>query len=163
MREFDTRNGTGGVPVGKLGAGSTLTVKVTGANGVPASGVSAVALNVTVAEPDGEGLVNVFPCGAPAAHLEPQLRGRADRPNLVLAPVSPQGTVCFFTTTPTHLLADVSGWFASGSGQQALNPTRLIDTRTGLGGVPVQKILAGSALEVPVAGRNGVPRAVPVR
>ena len=157
VRAFDTRNGTGGVPVGKRGAGSTLTVKVTGANGVPASGVSAVALNVTVADPDGEGLVNVYPCGAQPLTSSLNYVAQQTVPNLVLAPVSPQGTVCLFTTTPTHLLADVSGWFASGSGHQALNPTRLIDTRNGLGGVPAQKILAGSALEVPVAGRNGVP------
>jgi len=157
VREFDTRNGTGGVPVGKLANGQVLTFKVTGVNGVPASGVSAVALNVTVAEPEAEGLITVFPCGAQPLTSNLNYVMQQTVPNLVVAPVRPQGTVCFFTSTSTHLLADVSGWFAAGSDQHALNPSRVFDTRNGLGGVPAQKILAGSTLEVPIAGRNGVP------
>lgn len=156
-REFDTRDGTGGVTVGKRAGGSTLTFKVAGVNGVPASGVSAVALNVTVAEPDGDGLINVFPCGAQP--LTSSLNYVTDQtvPNLVIAPVSPQGTVCFFTTTSTHLLADVSGWFASGSDQHALNPTRVFDTRNGLGDVWWGPLPAGGSIAVDITGRNGVP------
>jgi uncharacterized repeat protein (TIGR01451 family) len=157
VREFDTRTGTGGVAVGKLAGGSTLTFKVTGVNGVPASGVSAVALNVTVTEPDAEGLVNVFPCGAqPLTSSLNYVQGQIV-PNLVIAPVSPQGTVCFHTTATTHLLADVSGWFAAGSAQHALNPSRVFDTRNGLGGVRTGKIVPGSSIQVDITGRNGVP------
>lgn len=156
-REFDTRNGTGGVPVGKLAGGSTLTFKVTGVNGVPAGGVSAVALNVTVAEPDGEGLINVFPCGAQPLTSSLNYVAEQTVPNLVIAPVSPQGTVCFATTTTTHLLADVSGWFASGSDHHALNPTRVFDTRNGLGNVWAGPLTAGGTITVDITGRNGVP------
>jgi uncharacterized repeat protein (TIGR01451 family) len=157
VREFDTRSGTGGVPVGELAGGSTLTFKVTGVNGVPLGGVSAVALNVTVAEPDFDGLINVFPCGAQP--LTSSLNYTMDQtvPNMVIAPVSPQGTVCFYTTTTTHLLADVSGWFATGSDQHALNPTRVFDTRNGLGNVWWGPIPAGGSIEVDITGRNGVP------
>lgn len=159
VRELDTRDGTGGVPVGKLAGGSTLTFKVTGVNGVPAGGVSAVALNVTVAEPAAGGLVNVFPCGAQP--LTSSLNYVADQtvPNLVIAPVSPQGTVCFFTTTTTHLLADVSGWFAAGSDHHALNPTRVFDTRNGLGEVWWGWLPPGGSVSVDITGRNGVPGA----
>lgn len=159
VRELDTRDGTGGVPVGKLAGGSTLTFKVAGVNGVPASGVSAVALNVTVAEPGGGGLVNVFPCGAQP--LTSSLNYVTDQtvPNLVIAPVSPQGTVCFFTTTTTHLLADVSGWFATGSDHHALNPTRVFDTRNGLGDVWWGWLPPGGSVSVDITGRNGVPGA----
>jgi len=157
VREFDTRTGTGGVPVGKLAGGSTLTFKVTGVNGVPATGVSAVALNVTVAEPDGEGLINVFPCGAQPLTSNLNYQAEQTVPNMVIAPVSPQGTVCFYTTTTTHLLADVSGWFATGSDHHALNPTRVFDTRNGLGNVWTGPIPAGGSIGVDITGRNGVP------
>ena len=157
VREFDTRNGTGGVPVGKLASGSTLTFKVTGVNGVPASGVSAVALNVTVAEPDGGGLINVFPCGPQPLTSSLNYEAEQTVPNLVIAPVSPQGTVCFSTTTSTHLLADVSGWFATGSDHHALNPTRVFDTRNGLGNVAWGPLLPGGSVVVDITGRNGVP------
>lgn len=157
VREFDTRFGTGGVPVAKLAGGSTLTFKVTGVNGVPASGVSAVALNVTVADPDGEGLINVFPCGAQPLTSSLNYVAQQTVPNLVIAPVSPQGTVCFSTTTTTHLLADVSGWFATGSDQHSLNPTRVFDTRYGLGNVWWGPVPPGGSVAVDITGRNGVP------
>jgi hypothetical protein len=55
----------------------------------------------------------------------------------------------------------VNGWFAGGSGFNSLAPTRVFDTRSGIGGVPVAKVGAldgsGMALKVQVAGTNGVP------
>ena len=157
LRAFDTRNGTGGVAVGKRAAGSVLTVKVTGVNGVPASGVGAVALNVTVTGPDSDGFVTVFPCGEPPTASNLNFSAGQTVPNLVIAPVSPQGTVCFATSATTHLLADVSAWFAAGSDHHALNPVRVFDTRDGLGGVPAQRLRAGEILEFDIAGRFGVP------
>ena len=64
VREFDTRNGTGGVPVGRLTPGALLSFDVTGVNGVPASGVAAVILNVTAAQPLTGGHLTVFPAAS---------------------------------------------------------------------------------------------------
>jgi hypothetical protein len=36
-------------------------------------------------------------------------------PNAVIAPVSPAGEVCFFAFAPTHLLADINGYFPTTS------------------------------------------------
>ena len=52
-RILDTRNGNGGLP-GTVGPGATVDVQVTGRGGVPASGVSAIAMNVTVTQPTAE-------------------------------------------------------------------------------------------------------------
>lgn len=157
VRELDTRNGTGGVPVGPLTAGTTLEFDVTGVNGVPASGVAAVALNVTAVTPATSGHVTVFPCGeAPNTSNVNYVPG-VTVPNLVVAPVGPDGTVCFRSSGTTHLVVDASGWFDDGAGLVALNPSRVFDTRNGLGGVPVGRILAGAELEVDVTGRFGVP------
>src|SRR6266481_839469 len=46
-RILDTRNGTGGFPVGPLGGAASIDVPLAGQGGVPSTGVSAVVLNVT--------------------------------------------------------------------------------------------------------------------
>ena len=60
-RIVDTRTGLGGS--GMLAADSTTTFTAGGAGGVPASGVSAVALNVTATDPQAPGFVQLFPAG----------------------------------------------------------------------------------------------------
>jgi hypothetical protein len=116
-RVFDTRPGQGGlrsVVKQKVGGGYQLRVKVTDLSGVvPATGVGAVSMNVTVTEPDGAGYVTVYPCGTqPNASSLNYVAGQTI-PNAVIAPVSAQGEVCFFSQSPTHILADVNGWFAN--------------------------------------------------
>src|SRR5439155_898236 len=55
-RLLDTRpNG------GPIGAASSRTLTVTGAGGVPSSGVTAVVLNVTATEPTSPSTLTVFP------------------------------------------------------------------------------------------------------
>ncbi|MCA1683621.1 MAG: hypothetical protein LC708_00600, partial [Actinobacteria bacterium] len=62
-RILDTRAGTGGFNA-PVGAGGTISVDVTGVGGVPATGVSAVVLNVTATQPTaGESFLTVFPSG----------------------------------------------------------------------------------------------------
>ncbi len=156
-RLFDTRDGTGGVPAARLGDGQVLEVPVAGRFGVPASGAGAVALNVTVTDPAAAGFVTVYPCGErPLASNVNYVAGQTV-PNAVIAPVSPAGTVCLFTQAATDLIADVSGWFAAGQGFTGVTPARLFDTRDGTGGVPAARLGDGQVLEVPVAGRFGVP------
>jgi hypothetical protein len=75
--------------------------------------VAAVTLNVTVTEPEGPGFITVYPCGARPLSSNVNFDTGQTVPNAVIAPVSPNGSVCLYTMTATHLLADVSGWFAS--------------------------------------------------
>jgi hypothetical protein len=82
-RLLDTRGGStvdglwsGGGPIS---GGATLDVRVTGRAGVPGSGVAAVLLNLTVAEPTASGFLTAYPAGiARPPNLEHQLRTRAD-------------------------------------------------------------------------------------
>jgi hypothetical protein len=117
VRVFDTRPeapaGVVVVPKMAVSAGGVLKVKVTGVAGVPSSGVGAVSLNVTVTQPAGPGFVTVYPCGdRPLASNVNFVAGQTV-PNAVIAPVSAQGEVCFYSMATTHLLADVNGWFAA--------------------------------------------------
>ncbi len=73
----------------------------------------------------------------------------------MIAPVSASGKVCFFVYGTAHLLADVSGWFPSGSSFVPLTPARLINTR---GASKVGNASGtGSVLEVSVVGYAGLP------
>src|SRR5690606_7444441 len=83
-RIVDTRDGTGGVPVGPLAARSTLRVQVSGTPGVPADGVTAVIANVTAVDASQAHYFTVYPSGTarPATSNVNGGPGRAV-PNLV--------------------------------------------------------------------------------
>jgi hypothetical protein len=130
--------------------------------------VTAVVLNVAVTAPVGPGHVTVWPGGArPVASSLNFERAGQTIANQVIAPVDAAGTLRLHTTTATHLVVDVSGFFTTegvvsvpGSPDRAsagrlttVPGTRLIDTRTP-GSAPVA---AGSTLTVPVVGRAPVP------
>ncbi len=112
-RVLDTRSGN---KVGNAsGTGTPLTLTLSGRGGLPSSGISAVAMNVTVAEGGnptiGGGYVTVYPCGTRPEASNLNFTAGQTIPNSVIAPVSASGTVCFYVYGTAHLLADVSGYF----------------------------------------------------
>ena len=161
-RVFDTRPPSD-LPgaTGKLDAGDTIEVKVTDTNGVPATGVSAVVLNVTAAAATAAGYVTVYPGdeARPAtSNLHLSFAGE-NRPNAVIVPVSSTGTIKLFSESGAHLLADVSGYFTDGTAADSdeglftpIEPERLLDTRSD--GPPVA---AGDSIGFGVTGRAGIP------
>jgi hypothetical protein len=161
-RVLDTRDGNG-APVGKVAPNSSIDLQVTGRGGVPASGVSAVVLNVTVTEPTALSFLTAWPTGE-ARPLASNLNYTAAQtvPNLVVVKVGTGGKVSLYNYAgATHVIADVSGWYgasgaAVGSRYHPVAPTRLLDTRTGLGAI-VAKLLPNVALDLEVTGRGGVP------
>ncbi len=86
-RVKDTRNGIGG-PVGKVGPKQTIDVQITGVGGVPVTGVTAVAVNVTSVNATGETFLSVFPSGGalPATSTVNPVVGRAV-PNMTIVGV----------------------------------------------------------------------------
>ena len=101
--------------VGRFRGGTVFDLEVIGRGGIPLSGVSAVALNVTVTEPTGDGWITVFPKGQPrpnASNLN-FVRGQTI-PNMVVAKVGAGGEVSFFVSPgpEVHLIVDVAGWFS---------------------------------------------------
>jgi hypothetical protein len=146
----------------KVGDGYELRLRVLGLAGVPnCEPVAGVAMNVAVTQPEGPGFVTVYPCGdRPVAANLNYLEGQTI-PNSVIAPLSEQGEVCFFSLVPTHLVADVSGWFPSGGDFVPLVPGRLFDSRPaerdGLVAVSKLKVGGSSVLRVKVAGAGAIP------
>jgi|GEM_PF-2192962 len=134
-RVFDTRPGFSGalsVTQLKVGPGADLRVKLTDLPGkVPASGVGAVRLNLAVTETSGPGFVTVYPCGVrPTASSINYVSGETVA-NAVIAAVSAEGEVCFHSSVPVHLVADLNGWYATGSTFMSVTPARVVDTRPG--------------------------------
>ena len=161
-RLLDTRTGIG-APAAKVAAQGTVTVKVTGRGGVPASGVGAVVLNVTAVAPTRGGFVTVYGPGTRPTASNLNFVAGQTVPNLVVVPVSATGTVKLFNGSAgtIHLLADVAGYYRSGAPTTSgafgsVAPTRLLDTRTGIG-APAAKVAAQGTVTVKVTGRGGVP------
>ena len=165
-RILDTRNGTG-APAGVVPGGGSVVLPVTGVGGVPATGVGAVVLNVTVTQPDWDGSVVVYPTGEPkplASNLN--FPTGLTIPNLVTVKVGSGGTVTLANNQipgkSLHLVADVAGYYRSGTATAAgtytpLVPSRLLDTRNGTGVSATGPVPAGGSVELQITGRGGVP------
>jgi hypothetical protein len=168
-RLLDTRYGNG-APVAKVAPHGTVHLRVTGRGGVPAAGVGAVVLNVTVVGPASSGYLTVYPDGTtrPTASNLNFSAGQTV-PNLVMvqvgAGVGVDGKVALFNGSAgtVNLVADVAGYVVAGSptvpgGVASLVPTRILDTRHG-NGAPATRVAAHSIVHLQVTGRGGVPAA----
>jgi hypothetical protein len=98
-RVLDTRNGD------KVPAGGTISV-----TGV--AGARAVAVNITVTEPDGPGFVTAWPSGArPNVSSVNYVAGQTV-PNFAIVPTDASGNFRLYTLASAHLIVDVTGAFS---------------------------------------------------
>jgi hypothetical protein len=135
-----------------LVGGGTVDLQVSGAGGVPVSGVSGVVLNVTVTNTSAAGFLTVYPTGAgrPTASNLNWVAGWTV-PNRVFVLLGTTGKVTFFNFAGvTDLVVDVNGYFtdatATGNLFTPANPVRVLDTR-----ISAQTLGQGNSLVVPVA------------
>ncbi|MFE5582304.1 beta strand repeat-containing protein [Kitasatospora sp. NPDC056531] len=134
-RLVDTRYGTG-APQSQVGAGQALPVRIAGAAGgqLPTSGITAVALNVTVTNPGTAGHLTVYPGGQQAPNAS-NLNFTAGQTvaNSVVVPVGSDGTIQVLNAAgaSSDVIVDVVGYYspAGRSAYLPVTPTRLLDTR----------------------------------
>jgi hypothetical protein len=125
QRAFDLRQ-TGLV----ITPSTPYAFQMTGNFGIPTTGVSSVVLNVTATGATAPGYITVWPCNQPQPYTSNlNYLAYQDIPNAVIATVDTNGQVCFASSSPTFLIADISGWFAQGSNLNVITPLRLFDTR----------------------------------
>ncbi len=154
VRDLDTRTNHSVV----LG---NSTVALTAAQLHVQAGNTAV-LNVTVTQPTNAGFLTVYPgSGAtPTASTLNFLAGKTVT-NLVMVPIGGDGTVDFhYTGTGSlALIVDTVGELGAGLGHDSyvsVNPSRILDTRYGIGGV--QGPIGGDTrIGLTVANNGGVP------
>ncbi len=116
---MDTRTGQTTIDnidagTGALGGGGTFALAVLNRGGVPATGVAAVALNVTSVLPLSAGFLTLWSSDATrplAANLN--LNPGLTVPNLVIVRVGADGKVMIYNggTAPTDIVVDVQGYF----------------------------------------------------
>ncbi|MEU7570895.1 trypsin-like serine protease [Micromonospora sp. NPDC049240] len=133
---LDTRTGTG-APAGLRGANSTTDFPVLGVGGVPASGVSAVLVDVTAVSPTANTFLTVFPTGStrPATSSLNASAGEIISTTQVVRP-GPDGRVSVHNPAGSvHVVVEVHGYFTAGAGGGlvAVPHTRVVDTRDGTG------------------------------
>lgn len=108
---------------------------------VPA-GAEAVSISLTAAFTDAFGFLTAYPCSDEV----PVVATVNYQPDEVVSgaafvPVGPDGTICVYVLTDTDVTVDLTGTFSTGGELvfQPATPTRMIDTRTGIGGwSPIQ-------------------------
>ncbi len=163
-----------------LSAGTPLTIQVTGVGGVPSTGVSAVALNLTAVGFTQGGYLSAYPAGAkaPTASNVNFHPGEGPVPNRVIVPVSSSGAIDVVSDVATNIVADVNGYFtaANGTGTQfnaEATPVRIVDTRCSASSPPsfcssesipsansgLGPLGPGQSMTVQVTGEGGVPSA----
>jgi uncharacterized delta-60 repeat protein len=159
---FDSHTGFG-IPAAPLAAHQTATVKVAGRAGVPTTGVGAVVLNLTASGATTAGTVTVFPKGL-TKPVGPSVSFAAGQTvaNLVTTALGTGSLrVNNGSTGTVDVAATVAGYYRSGTVTApgafvSLTPTRILDTRKGIG-APMAPVAPQAALSVQVDGVGGVP------
>ena len=161
-RILDTRDGTGGGV--RLGPGASLDLQVTGRGGIPATGVDAATMNVTVTGTSSAGYLTVHPTGV-ARPLASTITFDQNATVAIrtMVKLGAGGKVTIFNGLGSaDVIVDVGGWYTDGSTSGTLGalvpltPSRILDTRDGTGGVS-GPVPAEGTISVQVTGRAGVP------
>lgn len=140
------------------GSGETRSLQVAGVAGVPAF-APVVALNVTAVTPSEATHVTVWPTGQAKPATSSLNVPRGDiRANLVTVETGSNGMVSLYNNYgATNLVIDVVGWYdpSTGNRYNAVQPERLLDTRTGPG--QVGRVGRAQSVSVKVTSVAGVP------
>lgn len=162
-RILDTRSANGVTTKIPIAATKSISVKVTGRGGVPATNVKAVVVNTSAVAPTASGTLIVWPSGTarPAVASLNFTVGKGIT-NQLTVPVGSDGKIQVYNSSGnTHAVLDVAGYVstkdgARGARYQVLNPSRIFDSRNGIGG---QKgiLPAGKEIAVKATDINGVP------
>jgi hypothetical protein len=145
VRIMDTRSATKIGPVtGPIAADGTATLPIDGitTNGVdlPATGVSAVAVAITVASQTEGGFLTAYPAGTPRPEVSTvNFTTAKSFTNNAIVPVGPSGAISIYSnsTGTVQLLVDITGYFTTNTGATnastytpLADPTRIMDTRS---------------------------------
>ncbi|GAB3851099.1 hypothetical protein GCM10028801_00010 [Nocardioides maradonensis] len=166
-RIVNTTTGTGTCtpsPCARLGAGSSVTIQVGGKAGIPSSGVTAVALDITALNEAGTGYILVNAAGAPTPNgRSMSYTTNQAQTNTVISGVSSDGKITLYSYQATDFTVEVSGWYSTGQAASTftpLNASRILDTRNGTGACtpsPCARLAGGATTTIQFAGKGGIP------
>jgi D-alanyl-D-alanine carboxypeptidase len=146
-----------------LPGGAVRRIPTVGFAGFPASGPAAVALNVTITNPDDTGVLTVWASGT-AAPATPSLSvsGAGDAVGkLVITTLGPDGELSLRASVGMDVAIDLVGWFTlapdgANEGRYVRGTgARLVDSRRSLG--TPGPLPASGGIEVPVLDGSAIP------
>jgi hypothetical protein len=152
-RVFDTRTSN------PIGSGVTARVQIQGVAGLPASGISAVTVTLSVPAPTRAGSISVFPSGTTWSGATTISFAARTQQNTVTAQLGSDGAISVRNNTAVavHLVADVVGYYTAGpavpGGFQPVPFQRLYDTRA----AGSHSLAVGATATVQVTGRGAIP------
>ncbi len=148
-RLLDTRNGTGGYAT-PMPAGAVRTVPVAGRAGVPDSGVSAVALTLTVVGAGTAGSVSVAPGDVATPSGAALVFNPGDSiSNTALVALHADGGVHVLADHAVNLIIDVQGYFTA-----ARRRRRVVSWRSPRPGLPIPAAAPGCRLHGSAPGER---------
>lgn len=137
---LNTLNGLG-APAGTLPAGRTTAFQVSGVGGIPTSGVTAVLVDVTAVATGATTYLTLLPDGVASPQGMSTLNVAANQTisNTAVVSMPANGRITVYSPVGgAHVLVDVQGYYTTagsvGRGFVPVNPTRVVDTRSALGG-----------------------------
>lgn len=154
IRALDTRVS------GAIAAGATTKVRVTGPGLLPATGVVAASVNLTVLTPAVTGSLSVFADGTSFSGATMSFQAGQTNQNFETVPVTATGLIDIRNNTAGSLtlILDILGYHAYQAlgdhyygWYQPMTPARLLDTRAG------QPVAAGQTRTFQVGGQAGIP------
>jgi hypothetical protein len=163
VRVLDTRTGPTAQYTTPLMPNSTFSLQLTGKDGVPVSGVTAVVLNVTAVGPTASGYVTVWPDGQPRPTTSSLNFAPGETiANLVVVPVGADGKVDFYNPMGSvNLVADLAGYYAAGGAPWG-NAIEVPGTALDTGGADVASLSCPSAGNCAAGGSYDVSSSSPI-
>ena len=148
---------------GPVTPGSTIEIPVAGRGTIPAT-ASAVAINLTATRGQGTGYATAHPCldDVPNASSINYTAG-INRPNEIIAELSPTGTVCITVgEAAVDLIVDVVGHLTTTTAYTPVEPARFADTRPRGDTIDDQQqqtglVQPGTTYRVQITGRPSIP------
>lgn len=142
-----------------LASDETISVTIAGKGGLPAAAqLGAVVLNVTVAKPNGQGYLAVYPDAPNPGTSNVNFSSKAAA-GLVLVDPGADGKIEVFHVTnsgTSHVIVDAFGYFPPDADVHMITPVRVFDSRAAEFGAA--KIPTGSR-DLQLAGVDAVPLA----
>ena len=142
-RSLDTRpTEHGPVPSGwtahRPAAGESVRVEVPAGIGVPATGLSALVVNVTATDSIGAGFLQALPTGsAPGATSTVNYVASDTAATHAIVPLGADGTISVYTSNSSHIVVDVMGYITDGTAPASttglfvpIAPARYYDSRS---------------------------------
>jgi hypothetical protein len=134
---------------------TTTRVHADGVVSVPVVGVvtgpeaNGAVFNITVTNPEAPGFVTAYACdhSRPLASNLNYVAGQTVA-NLAMLGLGKDGSLCLYSSAPTDVIVDITGYFMpnTGPGFKGITPTRILDTRPGV------HLNATETRTVPLAG-----------